>query len=45
MAATAAQADAVGCEAGVESDFNGDGRSDTVVGDSLATVEGKPRPD
>ena len=30
-----------GCEAGVESDFNGDGWSDTVIGDPFATVAGQ----
>lgn len=29
-----------GCESGVESDFNGDGRADTVVADPYATVGG-----
>jgi len=35
-----ALADADGCENGVESDFNGDGFSDTVVADPYATVNG-----
>src|SRR3954447_21896846 len=35
-----AAATAFGCEAGVESDFNGDGFSDTVVADPYATVAG-----
>ena len=36
-----AQAEADGGDAGVESDFNGDGWSDTVVGDPFATVAGQ----
>ena len=36
----AAYAAADGCETGVESDFNGDGRTDTVVADPYATVNG-----
>ena len=36
----AAYAAADGCPAGVKSDFNGDGRSDTVVSDPYATVDG-----
>jgi hypothetical protein len=35
-----AEAAADGCAAGVRSDFNGDGRSDTVVADPSATVNG-----
>ncbi len=35
-----AYADADGCDPGVRSDFNGDGRSDTVVADPSATVAG-----
>lgn len=38
--AAPATAAADGCEAGVESDFNGDGRSDTVIGDPWATISG-----
>ena len=30
-----------GCDAGVRSDFNGDTRTDTVVGDPSATVDGQ----
>ena len=33
-----AQAAAEGCEPGFSTDFNGDGHSDTVVGDPYATV-------
>ena len=36
-----AYADADGCDVGVESDFNNDGRSDTVVADPYATVDGQ----
>ena len=36
-----AHAAADGCSPGVKSDFNGDGRSDTVVGDPYATVGGQ----
>ena len=36
LAPSAAQAAADGCAAGVQSDFNGDGRSDTVVADPYA---------
>ena len=36
-----AHADADGCDPGLSSDFNGDGRSDTVVADPYATVEGQ----
>ena len=36
----AAYAEADGCDTGVKSDFNGDGRSDTVVADPYATVNG-----
>ena len=36
-----AAAVAFGCQSGVESDFNGDGFSDTVVADPFATVSGK----
>lgn len=39
---TAAQA-ADGCEPGVSSDFNGDGWTDTIVGDPHATVGGQGR--
>ena len=35
-----ALAAADGCEPGLESDFNGDGRSDTVIADPYATVAG-----
>ena len=35
-----AYADADGCAVGVKSDFNNDGRSDTVVADPHATVDG-----
>jgi FG-GAP repeat protein len=35
-----AYAGASGCDVGVESDFNNDGRSDTVVADPYATVDG-----
>ena len=41
IGALPAQAAADGCAAGVRSDFNGDGRSDTVVGDPFATVDGQ----
>ncbi len=37
----AAYAEADGCDVGVESDFNGDGRTDTVVADPYATVNGQ----
>ena len=36
-----ASAAPLGCEFNVESDFNGDGYSDAVVGDPYATVSGK----
>lgn len=36
-----AYAEADGCDVGVESDFNGDSRSDTVVADPYATVSGQ----
>ena len=36
-----AYANADGCDVGVESDFNNDGRSDTIVADPYATVEGQ----
>ena len=36
-----AHAEAEGCDPGLESDFNGDSRSDTVVADPYATVEGQ----
>ena len=36
-----AYAAADGCSAGMRSDFNGDGRSDTVVADPYATVNGQ----
>ena len=39
--APVASATADGCEEGVESDFNGDGRSDTVVADPWATVRSR----
>jgi hypothetical protein len=39
-AVTPAYAAADGCAAGVQSDFNGDGRSDAAVGDAYATVSG-----
>ncbi|HSK34355.1 MAG TPA: hypothetical protein VK903_12780, partial [Propionicimonas sp.] len=38
---TTAVAAADGCAAGVRSDFNGDNRTDTVVGDPDATVNGQ----
>ena len=38
--AQAAPPVADGCTAGVRSDFNGDGRTDTVIGDPMATVGG-----
>lgn len=38
---TTAVAAADGCAAGVRSDFNGDNRTDTVVGDPDATVDGQ----
>lgn len=38
---TTAVASADGCAAGVKSDFNGDNRTDTVVGDPHATVSGQ----
>ena len=37
----AAYAEADGCDIGVESDFNGDGHTDTVVADPYATVNGQ----
>lgn len=40
--ATAAQA-AAGCQAGTESDFNGDGVTDVAVADPEATVDGQER--
>lgn len=40
-AATEAHAAADGCPAGMRSDFNGDGRSDALVGDPGATVNGQ----
>ncbi|HSU34617.1 MAG TPA: hypothetical protein VLJ88_03055 [Propionibacteriaceae bacterium] len=40
-AAPSAHAEADGCAAGLKSDFNGDGRSDTVVADPYATVNGQ----
>jgi hypothetical protein len=36
-----AYAEADGCDVGVVSDFNGDGRTDTVVADPYATVNGQ----
>ena len=36
-----AHAAAEGCDPGLESDFNNDGRSDTVVADPYATVDGQ----
>ncbi len=39
-AAHPASAAAEGCEAGIASDFNGDGRSDAVIADPYATVGG-----
>jgi hypothetical protein len=38
---TTAVAAADGCAAGVKSDFNGDNRTDTVVGDPYATIGGQ----
>ena len=43
IGAPPALAAADGCAAGVASDFNGDGRSDTVVADPYATVDGQAR--
>ena len=40
-ASPAAHAEADGCATGLKSDFNGDGRSDTVVADPYATVNGQ----
>ena len=44
VGALPAEAAAGGCAAGVRSDFNGDGRSDTVVADPSATVNGVAGP-
>ncbi len=41
--ATEAHAVADGCAGGMRSDFNGDGRSDALVGDPGATVNGQAR--
>jgi len=41
LSAPSARADADGCEVGVTSDFNGDGRTDAVVADPTATVSGQ----
>ena len=41
LPAPAARAEADGCDPGVQSDFNGDGFSDAVVGDPRATVSGQ----